>query len=237
MCAMRPAYLLYLSYLSMYVYGLEYIDRLSLTLTHKKEEVKVDARRRKYSPSCVVADRTLSCSLTHTCIETPCFARRRNAYQVNTGSQLAMFYNDMHGAPPLPSRLPSRPPARSARSRVIVSTAVRRAGEMHRLKCAPSPGTPHCAVLENHHCHLCFQLLESVQLLDAMPPKKRRTLRQLIVDAILHTDMARHKMLVDQLQRRGADEHNPMRRDSLDDRMLLARASPRREWRRVGHSY
>ena len=40
------------------------------------------------------------------------------------------------------------------------------------------------SVLENHHCHLCFQLLESTRLLAALSVKRRKTLRSLIVGAI-----------------------------------------------------
>ena len=52
------------------------------------------------------------------------------------------------------------------------------------------------SVLENHHSAVAGQLIEDTELLEGMPPQDRKTLRKLMVAAILATDMSIHKELL-----------------------------------------
>lgn len=96
-----------------------------------------------------------------------------NAFQVNTQSELALRYNDVH-------------------------------------------------VLENHHCTVGFQLIEQSQMLSNVATADRRTLRKMVVDAILSTDMAVHQELLGRVDRRlNEAEANPLSKESAEDKQLL----------------
>lgn len=95
-----------------------------------------------------------------------------NAFQVNTGSELARRYNDV-------------------------------------------------SVLENHHCSVCFSLLNQTGLLKPLSDAERLTLRKTVVEAILHTDMSRHKALLQRVEGRVGGGAPPLSRDSAEDRRLL----------------
>ena len=71
------------------------------------------------------------------------------------------------------------------------------------------------------HSHVAFLLLADTQLLAPLSAADQRTVRSLIIEGILHTDMATHKALVDQLTRQAAYDVVELNRDSLDDRQFL----------------
>lgn len=162
-----------------------------------------------------------------------------NAFQINTGSDLALVYNDVHvlarhtaplaapqscvpSAPP-PSRLPlllplsassphcCRPPCR------LSGTAYSRLPPSHPFP----PPPPNDSSQENHHAHVLFQLLEETKVLSHLPLADRKLLRKLMVDAILSTDMAQHKDLVARVQKHGNGELPPLRAELIDDRLVL----------------
>lgn len=91
---------------------------------------------------------------------------------INTGSELALLYNDVHVLVRLWCCLPfsSR---HTAPHNYPTFSAI----------CRPAQ--------ENHHAHVLFTLLEETKVLSHMPQADRKLLRKLMVDAILSTDMVR----------------------------------------------
>lgn len=68
---------------------------------------------------------------------------------------------------------------------------------------------------------MCFKLLLQTGLLKPLDDAERLTLRKTAVEAILHTDMTRHKALLQRVEARAGGGPNPLSRDSADDRRLL----------------
>ena len=58
------------------------------------------------------------------------------------------------------------------------------------------------SVLENHHAATAFVLLERTGMLRSLSGEEFRALRRLVVDAILATDMSKHKDLLSRVAAR-----------------------------------
>ena len=78
------------------------------------------------------------------------------------------------------------------------------------------------SVLENHHCHLAFFLMHSteIQLLKNLDQSSFSTVREMIIECILSTDMKYHIDLVSDL---GNKYHRGFTWDSLQDRIFFAK--------------
>ncbi|GIL88796.1 hypothetical protein Vretifemale_16683, partial [Volvox reticuliferus] len=77
------------------------------------------------------------------------------------------------------------------------------------------------SVMENHHCAMTFAILSRTDcnVLAVLTPEEQRTIRKVIISAILCTDMANHFALTQEFQKHSVT-YEP---DSEPDRLLLTK--------------
>ena len=127
-----------------------------------------------------------------------------NNWQCATLTPLARRYNDKRRAP---ARLPPRrPPEAGRRPRALRACSAR-------------------SVLENHHSALAWELLDSSSLLEPLSRAQQGALRTLLVEAILQTDMAHHKAMLERLAAWQPPEGAPLGAGTMEDRVLLLSAA------------
>jgi 3',5'-cyclic-nucleotide phosphodiesterase len=73
------------------------------------------------------------------------------------------------------------------------------------------------SVLEQHHCHLTFELIEKHRLFENYNRQEFMKCRKTIISCILATDMSNHKSILDILTNK---KHNL---DNLDDQILIGK--------------